>query len=84
MSNCACASHAVPMVCLDGDVVMWWRYILAISISPDSRPDFGDAPDQTQPNWINRDRARSNPIGPDISPKNAENARFLFFAECPC
>jgi hypothetical protein len=28
-ANCACASHAVPMARLDGDVLMWWR-------------DFGD------------------------------------------
>jgi hypothetical protein len=37
--------------------------ILAIFISPDSRPDFGDAPDQTRPNPINRDRARLIGIG---------------------
>jgi hypothetical protein len=36
--------------------------ILAISISPDSRPNFGDAPDQTQPNPISRDRPDREPI----------------------
>jgi hypothetical protein len=89
---------ALTVMCWCGDI------ILAISISPDSRPDFGDAPDQTQANPINQDQAQSNPIGPNWEPdfgnapnfgddllrsknwhfpKNAENARFWFFVECP-
>jgi hypothetical protein len=45
--------------------------ILAISISPDSRPDFGNAPDQTNQTQslgiglINRDQARSIRIRPN-------------------
>jgi hypothetical protein len=57
-ANCACVSHAVPMAAL---TVMCWcgDMILGISISPDSRPDFGNFPDQTQPNPINQDWAWS-------------------------
>jgi hypothetical protein len=43
--------------------------ILAIAISPDSRPNFGNAPDQTQSNPINWDQANQlefDPIGSPI------------------
>jgi hypothetical protein len=96
-ANCACTSHAVPMVCLDGDVLMWWR-------------DFGDFHQSQfktqfwQFSWSNLTKPNQLGMGPigslilamlpilamiswdlriDISPKNAENARFRFFAECP-
>jgi hypothetical protein len=56
-----------------------WRWcgdvILAISISPDSRPDFGDAPDQTQPNPIS-DRAQSNLIRHNREPNFGDAPNF--------
>jgi hypothetical protein len=46
--------------------VMWCGdIILAISISRNSRPNFGDAPYQTWPNPINHDQARSIVIRPN-------------------
>jgi hypothetical protein len=67
----SCCPNGAPW--LDGDVV---DVILAFSISPDSRPDFGDAPDQTRPNPINRDWARSNPIGPNREPDFGDAPNF--------
>jgi hypothetical protein len=57
--------------------------ILVIPISPDSRPNFGDAPDQTQPNPINLglgpinwDWARLNSIGPNREPDFGDAPNF--------
>jgi hypothetical protein len=85
-SNCACASHTVPMACLDGDVVTWfWRFpsvliqdpILAmLPIRPDQTRSIAIGPDQSWSGPINRNRARSNPIGPDREPDFGDAPNF--------
>jgi hypothetical protein len=83
------------MAHLDGDVVMWWcgdvvtwwrgDVILVISISPNSRPDFGNAPDQSRPNPINQDWAQSigiGPIKPNWARSGAQFWRCSQFLQC--
>jgi hypothetical protein len=64
MSNCACASHAVPMACLDSDVVtLFWRFP-SVPIQDPILAMLPIRPDQTQSIVIGPEMG-SGPIKPD-------------------